>query len=95
MTVQIVMDNSGDSRFEFDPTDQASIAEAIDAALRTSHRAWLYGGRTDGVGNVSQSDDVRSVRDRGAIHTAACGRLMNPSGMPSAKSTDDGKWLPT
>jgi hypothetical protein len=29
MTVQIVMDNSGDSRFEFDPTDQASIAEAM------------------------------------------------------------------
>jgi hypothetical protein len=34
MAVQIVMDNSGDSRFEFDPTDQASIAEAM---LRFKH----------------------------------------------------------
>jgi hypothetical protein len=29
MSIQIVMDTSGDSRFEFDPADQAAVAEAM------------------------------------------------------------------
>ncbi|HKD26584.1 MAG TPA: hypothetical protein VKC66_11875 [Xanthobacteraceae bacterium] len=30
MARQIVMDNSGDSRFEFDPADGAAISEAME-----------------------------------------------------------------
>ncbi len=29
MATQIVMDHSGDSRFEFDPADKAAVAEAM------------------------------------------------------------------
>jgi hypothetical protein len=34
MAVQIVVDNSGDSRFEFDPADQAAIAVAMQRFKR-------------------------------------------------------------
>jgi hypothetical protein len=30
MAIQIVMNNSGDSRFEFDPADKAAVAEAME-----------------------------------------------------------------
>jgi hypothetical protein len=30
MAIQIIMDNSGDSRFEFDPGDRAAAAEAME-----------------------------------------------------------------
>jgi hypothetical protein len=30
MATQIVMDHSGDSRFEFDPADKAAVAEAME-----------------------------------------------------------------
>jgi hypothetical protein len=30
MSTHIVMDHSGDSRFEFDPADQAAVAEAME-----------------------------------------------------------------
>ena len=30
MSVQIIVDNTGDSRFEFDPADEATVAKAIE-----------------------------------------------------------------
>jgi hypothetical protein len=30
MAIQIVMDRAGDSRFEFDPADHATVAEAME-----------------------------------------------------------------
>jgi hypothetical protein len=38
MAIQIVVDNSGDSRFEFDPSDLAAVAEASALGYTAAER---------------------------------------------------------
>jgi hypothetical protein len=46
MAVQIVMDNSGDSRFEFDPADRAAIAVAMWRFKRLTELGYTAAERT-------------------------------------------------
>jgi hypothetical protein len=51
MSVHIVMDHSGDSRFEFDPADQAAVAEAMERFNALTGRGYTAAVRT-GAGTV-------------------------------------------
>ena len=46
MCVQIVMDHSGDSRFEFDPADQAAVAVAMERFRELTGRGYTAAERT-------------------------------------------------
>jgi hypothetical protein len=46
MAIQIVMDNSGDSRFEFDPADSAGVAEAMERFNELVGRGYTAAERT-------------------------------------------------
>jgi hypothetical protein len=46
MAIQIVMDNSGDSRFEFDPANQAAIAEAMQRFKDLTNLGYTAAERT-------------------------------------------------
>jgi hypothetical protein len=46
MAIQIVMDNSGDSRFEFDPADSAGVAEAMERFNELAGRGYTAAERT-------------------------------------------------
>jgi hypothetical protein len=46
MAIQIVMDNSGDSRFEFDPADGAGVAEAMERFNELAGRGYTAAERT-------------------------------------------------
>jgi hypothetical protein len=53
MSVQIVMDHSGDSRFTFDPADQAAVAQAIERFNELTGRGYTAAVRT-GSGTVAE-----------------------------------------
>jgi hypothetical protein len=46
MAIQIVIDNSGDSRFEFDPGDGAAVAEAMERFNDLAGRGYTAAERT-------------------------------------------------
>ena len=46
MATQIVMDHSGDSRFEFDPADGAAVAEAMERFNELTGHGYTAAERT-------------------------------------------------
>jgi hypothetical protein len=46
MATQIVMDHSGDSRFEFDPADKAAVAEAMERFNELTELGYTAAERT-------------------------------------------------
>jgi hypothetical protein len=46
MAIQIVMDDSGDSRFEFDPADGGAVAEAMERFNELAGRGYTAAERT-------------------------------------------------
>jgi hypothetical protein len=46
MAIQIVMNNSGDSRFEFDQADSAAVAEAMERFDELVRRGYTAAERT-------------------------------------------------
>ena len=46
MAIQIVMDNSGDTRFEFDHADSAAVAEAMERFNELVGRGYTAAERT-------------------------------------------------
>jgi hypothetical protein len=86
VAIQIVMDNSGDSRFEVYPSDTAAVAKAMERFEELTGRGYTAAERIWSRG-VAQGDGVRSDRDRGPVHAAGGGWVNAPPVTPA-----DGIW---